>query len=265
MKARYIFFIGLLVLGFASCKSEFEKVRLSGDPKVMLEKADAYYEEGEYLKAQTLYELVIGHFKGLDEAEDIYYKYASTYYNLDQYILASYYFKRFSTTYAASSKREDAEFNAAYCSYLLSPRYRLEQSHTEEAIEALQQFTNDYPQSQKVVQCNALIDELRGKLEQKAFTAAELYFNMQRYEAAIRYFDNMLKDFPETDRAEEIRYLACRSAFLWADNSFYSKQKDRFTEALERLNRFKRRYPNSTYTKSVEKMLSTSEDKLKSV
>lgn len=265
MKARYFFFIGLLLLGFSSCKSEFEKIRLSGEPTLMLEKANAYYDTGEYQKAQTLYELVIGSYKGKEEAEDIYFKYASTYYNLDQYILAAYYYKRFSATYSASTRREEAEFNAAYCNYLLSPRYRLEQSHTEEAIDALQQFINDYPQSDKVAQSNTLIEELRGKLEEKAFASAKLYYDMQRYEAAIRYFDNMLKDFPETSRAEEIRYLACSSAYLWASNSFYSKQKDRFTTALDRLNRFGRRYPESKHAKSVNKMIATSEDKLKSI
>ena len=46
-----------------------------------------------------------------------------------------------------------------------------------------------------------LQDELRKKLEVKAFEEGELYFKIQEYQAAITVFDNLLKEFPETAEA----------------------------------------------------------------
>jgi outer membrane protein assembly factor BamD len=245
------------------CKSDFEKIRTSGDPAVILEKANAYFAEEEYLKAQTLYELVISSYRGKQEAELISYNYAYTYYNLEQYILAAYYFKNFATTYGASRYKEEAEFMNAYSNYELSPTFRLDQSYTLKAIEAFQEFVNQHPNSERVEQCNKLIDEMRLKLEVKDFEAAKLYADLQQYQAAIRSFDNLLIEFPDTKRVEEIRYRATEAAYDLAKNSFVERQAERFEEVVKRAELFIARYKSSDYAIDVQKMLLDSQTRLK--
>ncbi|MEL6357815.1 MAG: outer membrane protein assembly factor BamD, partial [Bacteroidota bacterium] len=65
---------GVALLLGSGCRSEFERVRTSGDPKLLLDKANFYFEAEEYQKAQTLYELVIGPFRGTKEAEQISFR-----------------------------------------------------------------------------------------------------------------------------------------------------------------------------------------------
>lgn len=250
----------LLVMG---CKSDFERIRTSGDPEVILEKANAYYEEEEYLKAQTLYELVISSFRGKEEAELISYNYAYSYYHLEQYILAAYYFKNFATTYGASRYQEEAEFMNAYSNYQLSPTFRLDQSYTLKAIEAFQEFANQHPNSERVTQCNNLIDEMRAKLEVKEYEAAKLYADLQQYQAAIRSFDNLLIEFPDTKRAEEIRYRATEAAYDLARNSFVERQAERYEEVVKRAELFIARYKSSDFAVDVQKMLLDSQTRLK--
>lgn len=253
----------LALLLTTSCKSEFERVRTSGDPAVMLEKANAYYAEGDYLKAQTLYELVVTAFRGQKEAEMIAYNYANTYYQLEQYVLAAHYFKSFATTYGGSTLKEDADFMTAYSNYQLSPIFRLDQGYSTKAIEEMQEFINRYPSSDRVKECNRLIDEMRQKLEFKEHEAAKLYFDLQQYQSAIRSYDNLLIDYPDTKRAEEVRYNICRSAYLLAQNSFVEKQKERYEEALKRMALFLTRYPDSGYNAEVRKMQADSQKRLK--
>ncbi len=263
MKPIYTVFVGLLaILVFAGCKSEFEKIRTSGDPALVLQKANTYYEEEEYQKAQTLYELVMASYRGKAEAEDIYFNYAYTYYYLRQYLLAAYYFKNFATTYGGSSKRQDAEFMAAYSNYQMSPTFRLDQTYTLKAIEEFQAFINAYPNNPRVEECNNLIDEMRAKLERKGYEEGVLYFDIRQYQSAVQSFENLLKDFPETDRADQVRYMIIKSSYLMAENSFVDKQKERYQETATLAEEFLGRYEESEHQKEVSSILKNSQRKL---
>ncbi len=260
-KSLLVAFLGMSLL-LSACKGEFEKIRSSGDVNRIYTKALEYYEKEEYQKAQSFFELIISSYRGQKEAEEIYYKYAYTYYYLGQYILASYYFKNFSNTYGASSLREEADFMSAYSNYQLSPTFRLDQSESEKAIEGFQLFVNTYPNSSRVEECNRLIDEMRNKLERKAFESAKLYFDLREYQAAIQTFDNVLKDFPDTDNAEQIRYMIIRSAYQLAKNSFVDKQRERYEDATGRASEFQARFPDSRFRKEVNAIYNQSRESL---
>lgn len=255
----------LLIIGLSSCKSEFERVRTSGDPVLLLESANAYFEKEDYQKAQSLYELVMPSYRGKKELEDVYYKYAYTYYYLRSFILAAYYFENFSSTFPTSPYREEIDFMSAYSNYQLSPSFRLDQKYTFEAINELQLFVNTYPQSDRVAQANELMDELRLKLEEKAYDSGRLYSDMKQYQAAIQSFENLLKDFPETQKSEQVRYEIINAAFQLAENSIVQKQLERFEEAYERSEVFLKKYDDSrsgywnevkTINKKIEQTLS---------
>ncbi len=257
--------VAVLVLATTGCKSEFEKIRTSGDPEAIYQKAFDYYDKGDYQKAQTLLELVISNYRGQKEAEEIYYRYAYTYYHLQQYLLAAYYFNNFAQTYSTSSYREEADFMTAYSNYKLSPTFRLDQTYTEKAIDGFQLFINTYPNSSRVEECNRLIDELRAKLERKAYEGAKLYFDLRQYQAAIHSFDNLLKDFPDTDNAEEIRYMIIRANYLLAENSILEKQVERYRMTRELSQEFLMRYGEGEYAREVTSILSNTEKKLNQI
>lgn len=252
----------ILVVAFTSCKSEFEKIRASGDAQTLHKKAFEYYEQEEYQKAQTLFELVISTYRGKKEAEELYFRYAYTYYHLGSYILASYYFKNFSQTYSTSQYRQESDFMTAYSNYQLSPTFRLDQTYTLQAIEGLQLFVNTYPQSERVRECNRLIDEMRRKMEKKAFEEGQLYYDIRQYQSSMHSFENLLKDFPDTDNAEKIRYMIIKATYLLAENSVVDKQIERYNETREKATEFATRYPNSEYVKEINSILESLSKKL---
>ena len=234
MKKRFVFiyFLVAFALFVSSCKSEFEKIRASGDTDLIYKKAFAFYEQQEYLRAQTLFELIIPAYRGKPELEKVYYTYADTYYKLNKFILANYYFKNFASTFPTSDLREEAEFMAAYSNYQMSPGYRLDQTYTEKSIDEFQTFVNTYPNSERVKECNRLIDEMRLKQEKKVFEEGKLYFDLKQYQAATVTFENLLKDFPETNNAEQVRFLIAKGSFLLAENSIYEKQEERCKQTV---------------------------------
>ena len=255
----------LLCVLLSACRSEYETIRTSGNPEAILAKADEYYEAEEYQKAQSLYELSIAPFRGTADAEKIAYRYAYTYYYTEQFVLASYYFKNFATTYGGSPLREEADFMSAYSNYRLSPVYRLDQSYSVKAIEGFEEFANRYPDSERVSETNRLIDEMRAKMELKDFEAAKLYMEIERYESAQQTFANVLKDYPETKRGQEIRYLMAKAQYEYAQRSFRTRQLERFTKAVELIEAYVNRYPDSEQASELRGYLTKSQEKIKSL
>ncbi|HMQ07892.1 MAG TPA: outer membrane protein assembly factor BamD [Saprospiraceae bacterium] len=250
----YIIFIILL----SACKSEFESIRNSGDRELMLNKALEFYDKKEYAKAQALFEVIIPFYRGREQAEDIFYKYAYTYYYGGEYITASHYFKNFANSFYNSPHREEMEYMAAYSHYLMSPNYRLDQTYTRKAIDEFQLFTNLYPNSDKIPLINNLIDEMREKLERKAFESAILYYNLGHYRAAVQTFDNVLQDYPGSPRSEEARFLKLKSSYILAENSIYERKEERFDETLKFYSEFIKRHPRSRWMKEARDIYNSS-------
>ena len=250
MKFYHLFLFVLLVF-LASCKSEFEALRSSNNPEKVYKAANKYYADKQYDRAIALYDIVIQYFRGRQEAEDLFYKYAYAHYYQGDYILASTYFKNYSGTFANSQNKMDAEYMSAYSNYKLSPNYKLDQTYTAKAIEGFEQFVNLYPNTEKATEANNMIDEMRRKLEIKSFSQGELYYKIGEYQAAVTSFQNTLKDFPESKNTEEIRYLILKSSFILAQNSIYQKQIERYNETLVHYNTFIKKHPNSKYSKDV--------------
>lgn len=255
----------IIVVLASACKSEFEKIRSSGDIDLMAKRAFKYNEDKEYQKAQTLFELLIPAYRGRPELEKVYFDYAYTYYHLSQYIMAAYYFNTFTTTFAGSPMKEEASFMAAYSNYKMSPIFRLDQTYSNKAIEDFQTFVNVYPNSERVKECNRLIDEMRLKLELKAFDEGLLYYNLERFQAATVTFENLLKDFPETNNAEQVRFLIAKSAYELAENSVFDKQEERFLKAVSYSKDYLGKFSGAKNYKEVQLIFDNSVRKLKSI
>ncbi len=255
IKKNILFSLLIFAILLPSC-SKYQKLLKSSDNDLKYEKAVSFYEKGEYYKAQQLFEQIYTFFRGTEKAEKISYLNAYCYYKQKDYIMGGYQFKSFSTSYPASKFAEECAYMSAYCSYLDSPRSSLDPTSTNDAIAALQLFINQHPQSERVEECNKLIDELRGKLEKKAYDIATMYYKMADYKAAIVTFNNVLKDFPDSQNKENIMYQILMAKYDYAINSIDSKKKERLTDALESSRSFMNEYPEGKYfsdAKSIEK------------
>lgn len=253
----------LTTIMFIACKSEFERVRTSNDPELLYKKALEFYEKEEWVKAQTLLELSIPNYRGKEEAEQLFLKFAYTHYYNNEFILSAHYFKSFASTFYNSDKKEEAEFMSAYSNYQMSPSPRLDQTYTEKAIEGFQLFVNTFPRSERVAECNELIDEMRAKLEKKALLQGELYYNIGQYEAAVKSFSNMLNDYPDAVESEKVRYLMLKATYEFAKKSIYGKKMERFEESVVLYNKFIKKHPTSKYKDEVKDIYTNTVEELK--
>lgn len=259
----------IALFAVAGCKSKYERLLLSNDTGRKYQEAIRLYNKKDYTKALALFEQLNQKFRGREEAEDLAYYFAYTNYRLGDYTTSRYLFKVFADTYPNSAKAEECRFMSAYCFYLDSPNYSLDQTNTMQAIESLQLFINLYPKSDRVAEASELLSKLRDKLERKAYENARLYYDLggydvQNYRSAVYAFKNVLRDYPDTKYAEELEHLIVNAQYLFASNSIESRQEERYSEAIELANDFIEHYPNSTFIKEVTKYKKESEEGIKS-
>ena len=164
----------LIAVLIASC-SDYQKVLKSTDYALKRKTALELYQKKDYQRAYPLLEELVAITRGTAGAEDLYFLYCYCNYYLDDLISAGYHFEQFAKTYPASEKAEEAAYMHAYCYYLGSPDFTLDQSNSVKAIEQMQLFVNKYPNSKRIAECNELIDKLRAKLEKKDLDLAMLY------------------------------------------------------------------------------------------
>jgi outer membrane protein assembly factor BamD len=246
MNIKFLLFLGISFLFLlSSCK--FQKVLKKGTVDEKYDMAIARYEAKDYARALQLFDQLSGAMRATEKAQKMAYMYAYCYYNQNDYTLGSYYFKRYSTSYPNSPEAEECLFMSAYCNYLNSPEYSLDQSTTYEALKDLQLFTNTYPKSNRVSECNDLMDQLRYKLELKDYRIAKMYYRMEDYAAANQSFNNIMKDFPDSPHKEEIMFLLVKSSFHFARESILEKQKERQIKVLAAYNEFASVYPQSKF------------------
>ncbi|HLR37176.1 MAG TPA: outer membrane protein assembly factor BamD [Chitinophagaceae bacterium] len=245
--------IGILILSMtvASC-SKFNRIRKSNDNEKILNYANDLFKEEKYKKAQELYDLIKNSYKATKKYEQISYNYVYTYYYLQNYTSAAFYFKNFVQVFPKSDKREEMAFMQAYCFYKLSPRPELDQTDTKKAISAMQTFINIYPKSDSLQKATKIIDKLRGKLEKKAYKAAKLYFGLEYYEAAGVSFNNLLLDYPSSEKGDMYKFMAVKSYYEYADHSIFSKQKIRYQKVISQYRNFEEFYPNSPYLEEAK-------------
>mgnify|MGYP001799415619 CR=1 FL=1 len=247
-----VLFIGLL-LGFSAC-SEYNKVVKGTDLKKKYDTAIALYNDGKYFKAYPLFEELATIYRGTGRAEKVYYYYAFTEFGLGQMDAASYRFETFYKSFPKSEYAEECQFMSAYCFYLNSPNYSLDQTSTYQAIQQLQLFIDQYPLSQRVDSCNVLVDKLRGKLERKAYETAKLYYKTQYYRSAIVAYENMLIEFPDSDYREESTFMIFKANYRMAIGSVERLKLERLNTAMKAYVKFVDAYPESKYIREAEQM-----------
>ncbi|HKL67754.1 MAG TPA: outer membrane protein assembly factor BamD [Bacteroidales bacterium] len=250
-----VYIILILAVLATSC-GEYEKLLKSTDFELKREKAQEYYDEGKYVKTSELLAQVLPRYRATDQAEELNWLNANTYYQMRDYMMAGSAFRNFANTFPYSEHTEEATFMTAYCDYMMSPRPELDQAYTHSAIEAFTFFQKRYPSSDKVDDAQDLIKELQDKLVEKSYINAKLYYDMKEYRAAVVALDNSLKDYPNTKHREELMFLKLESSYLFALNSVAEKQQERFQTALDEYYSFVEEFPESDFRKDVDKIYS---------
>ena len=251
-KIKKIGTIFLMTLLLVSC-GEYHKILNKGTIEEQYKLATEMYDAKNYNKSIQLFEKITPGYRGKPQMERIQFMISDAYYQSKQYHLSSYYFDRFAKNYPKSTKREEAAYLGAHSYYLDAAVSSLDQTSTNEALVSMQYFIDTYPESDRIEDANNVVQELRYKLETKAFDTAYQYYHIEDYTAAIASFDNLIADYLGTKYREEALYYKVLSAYELGVGSVFTKKEARMRKAITFYDKFLKSYPNSEYLEELDK------------
>lgn len=247
---KYI--LGLFAVAvISSCVSQQERAMRSADKNFILKAANENFAKKKWKNALALYDRLTNLVAGTDDFPNVGFNTAYANYYDENYKLAGHQFKNFAVNFSKDPRAEEASYMSALCYYEGSMDYNLDQSTTETAINELQDFLNNYPNSERSKNIGQLIDELSYKLEFKAYENARQYFKMGDYKAANVALDNVLEDFPSTKLRPKIYDYIMKSRYELATKSIYDLKDERIESALSYTKMVEKELPNTEYSKTA--------------
>jgi len=263
MKLALVLLVSFFML--AGCSNQFNKILKSTDYEYKLKKADEYFANKKYNKAEQLYVELFPVFKGSDKFEELYYKYAYCSFYQKNYMDAENLFKGFLGVFPNSPKAEEIAYMHALTFYKQSPKVELEQTNTSKAIGMMQSFISTYPNSPRIAEAKGIIEKCRAKLELKDYKSAQLYYNIQQYRAAGISFANLMNVYPESEKGEQYMLMAIKSYYEFAKLSVQNKQEERYQQVVKEYFDFADRYPESKLLKEAEDYKNLSLNNIKQI
>ena len=253
-------YILLLLMVFLTSCGEYQKLLKSRDPEEKYQAALRYFNEKQYVKAQTLLDDVTSYYKGTERSEDILAYLARSYMGQKAYESATDYYQAYVRNYPKGKYATEAYFQVGHCQYLDSPDPRLDQQITRKAIEAYTQFVELYPESPYAEQAYSEMSELYDKLALKELKSAQLYYNLGTY-LGNNYLScevvckNALKNYPSNAYREDFNWLVLQAKYQQMQNSFEEKKAERARDTQDEYYNFITEYPESKHRKEADKML----------
>lgn len=244
----------VIVLILSSGCNDYNRALKGSDYALKREVAMEMYQKKKYGKAVTLFEELYTVMRSGSGAEEITYYFAQSHFGAGDYLLANFYFELFVKTHLRSQWYEEAWFMSGYALYKAAPAPHLDPSSTRDAIQKLQQFIDRFSDSPKAAEATALIEELRGRLDIKAYRGAQLYFDQGYYQAASKAFEYALMEFPDSPRRFEMQYKVVRALFLYAEKSIRTKRKERYEQVLEKYRKFAPQLAGSAFDAKTKEL-----------
>ncbi len=204
------------------------------DPIERFAKGESLFEKEKWLRASEHFNWVVLNNPAGNLAAEAQYYYAECVYQQEQYVEAQLEFERLLRRWAGSKHRIEARYRIALCLVSQSPTYHHDQTSTIDAIDELQAYIEDFPDSDRRQDTEELITQMRLKLAQKHYESGRQYLKWRRNTSARLYFAMVLEQFYDTPFADQARVGYVVSYLLEDDpvaaEEYLSLEKERFDD-----------------------------------
>ena len=206
------------------------------DYEAEFEKGKLALSNKKYVRAQDHFNTVVIGASHTELGDDALFYLGETYYYMGDKLLAIAEYDRLIRRMSFSPYVEKARYRICESYVILSPKYFRDQTYSEKAIEKLQEFIDDYPNSDKREEAQNNIKILRNKLSRKAYDTGILYIKMEEYTSALIAFKQVLDLYYDSEY-NELAHMKTIACYIYR-NEFEEAQKyyDEKRSFIEKIN-----------------------------
>lgn len=158
----------------------------------------AFFEEENYVKASQQFNIIVDRASHTDLGDDALFFLAESYFLNKDYDLALVEFEKLVSRMGFSPYIEKSRWRICETLMLLSPNFYHDQESSKKAISQIQEFLDDFPNSEYSKDADKLINELRTRLAEKNMETGKLYVKLKAYDSAIVSYKIVVKEFYDT-------------------------------------------------------------------
>ncbi|MDR1592423.1 MAG: outer membrane protein assembly factor BamD [Prevotellaceae bacterium] len=254
-----IIYIILTALLLNACGS-YQRLLKSGTVDEKYTAAKSFFNAKEYVKSATLFADIISFYRGAKESEEIMFLLAESYMGQEDYYSAAAYYKDYVKSYPRGEFAAQCKYMIGYCYFLDVPDPRLDQDLTIQAVNALTEYIELYPEGEKANDAYRYIAELNDKLAYKGLLNAKLYLNLgiylgNNYRSAIITAEQALKDYPDTKFREDLSFVILSAKYKEAALSVPEKRAERYSEVIDEFYKYSVEFPDGKNSREASRIL----------
>lgn len=185
---------------FIACSNSSEVKDI--DYEELFNKGQKTLKKKRFLKAQEYFNSVVLGASHTELGDDAQFYLGEAYFLNKEYLLAIAEYERLIRRMQFSPYVEKARYRICEAYVAKSPRYYHDQTYTRKSLEKLQEFLDDYPQSEHREDAQKNIIKLRNKLARKLYETGILYIKLEEYKSAKLAFSQVTEQYYDSDYFE---------------------------------------------------------------
>jgi outer membrane protein assembly factor BamD len=212
----------------------------------LFERGKDRYEREKYFSAIESFQACIYNYPGKTIVDTAQYYLGLTYFANKEYEVAQVEFNRLTMNYPGSVYFENAIFMRAACYFHSAPNNSgLDQQTLHTAIQLLEDFIMDFPESESVPDAHNYLEAARTRLARKSYESGVVYSRMGARESAKNYYQYVIDEFTDTDYGAD-------AAYMYAEQEMKLR---RYAEARIRFEGFVAAFPDHKWAPKAVDMI----------
>ncbi len=237
---RRFLVLAVSLLAITACRSSNPYKGLSDQQ--LYDMAVQQYKKGDYSHAIRLLNhltLTFGNSPLVPEAQFLL---AQTDFAAKDYLTAHADYQTFLQRYPTDSRAGQAALGACRSMARMSPISERDQTYTHNAISLCNNVVADYPGTDEAKEASSIAADMQDRLAKKEYQDAEFYLRRNLYDSAIKYFEFVVDDYPQSDWAPKALMGVYKANMAIGYNDLAEQAKQRLMD----------KYPDSAEAKSLQ-------------
>jgi outer membrane protein assembly factor BamD len=199
--------IPIIILSITACALFGEKAPVRSAPESLYQKGQQYYLKGKYKKSIEAFQKLREEYPLSKYTISAEMGIADSYFSTGDYISAESYYNDFVDFHPTNENLPYVMYQIGLCHYSQMLGIDRDQTETRRAKDAFEKLISRFPSSKFSFMAEKKLRDTRKRIGEHEFYVGQFYFNRKNYEAALRRFEVVSKEYANLGMDYKVSYF----------------------------------------------------------